>query len=155
MTRPHPLRALAISVSLLLLPLAACGADVTKDSLVGTWGGDFEASWALSKAGFLADTMRGADAYPDDPAEKERMVREEMKPLIEGLRHTYTADGKLSKAMMGQTAEGDYEVTTAAPPRFTVQENAGRKMTVTIEFDSASSLRWIPEKGPTLVLTRK
>ncbi|MEZ6009956.1 MAG: hypothetical protein R3F05_19655 [Planctomycetota bacterium] len=75
-------------VLLVALQLVGCGEappvspsvpDASRELLVGTWGVDFEASWVLSRDAFLADTIRGAAAYPDDPEEKARIVQDEMR----------------------------------------------------------------------------
>lgn len=144
------------AIALLALVAAACGGPkITATTLHGRWKGDFEASWPLSKDAFLKDTMRGAAAYPKDPAEKERIVRGEMKPVVDEMVHDYKADGSLDKTAMKKTTSGRFKVTNDTAPVFEVEETAGRTMAVRIEFRDANSFLWQPKKGgPTLVFRR-
>jgi hypothetical protein len=136
--------------------VTACGGpSITQASLVGTWRGDFDASWALGKDGFLKDTLRGAAAYAKDPAEKEKQVRDEMKPIVDGITAEYAADGVHKMSAMGKTMDGKYTVVKADAPTFELEETAGRKQLVTVTFQDANTLHWKPAKGPTLVMRRQ
>ncbi len=146
----------AFVIAAAVVSFVGCAKDpssLTAADLVGRWRADFDASWSRSKEGFLKDTLRGSAAYSKDPAEKEKQVRDEMKPIVDGIVHEYGADGSLKKTAMGQEMAGRYTVTAKAPS-FEVEETAGKKQQATITFEHADSILWAPSRGPTLVLRR-
>jgi hypothetical protein len=146
----------ALSLIALFPLLLSCGESVTEASLVGVWRVDFDASWKQSKDVFLKDTKRGASAYSSDPAEKEKQVYDEIKPILEVMTSEYTKDGHLTRVAMQDTLKGTYSVVKSDAPSFEVEETVGRKMTVAITFQDADTMTWKPTSvtGPTLAMRR-
>lgn len=132
---------------------------ITAKDLIGQWQGDFDATWTLSKEAFLKDTLRGTDAYPDDPAERERIIREEIRPIISGMRWNFQEAGKVAATMMGEDADGEYEVLSTEGQVMTVKTSVGTRTTEwRIEFADDKTIRMTNHKDrvpTTLVLQRQ
>lgn len=106
-----------ILVALGIFGMTACSSEIelptaTPELLVGTWEVDFESTWNKSRDAFMADTMRGADAYPDDVKEKATIVKGEMEKLFGGGIYTFGAKGTASMTMGGESKEGTYKVNS-------------------------------------------
>ncbi len=115
--------------------------------LAGTWKGDFEKSWEVSKDDFMADTIRGEDAYPKDKSAKEKIVRQEIEPIVSGMVCEFGNDGKFKGQVMGDKLRGKYEaakedsnsfaVTVSLPTRkrpYQKNPTPERKLKLEIEF---------------------
>lgn len=138
-------------------PVSTAVPDASRELLTGRWGVDFEASWALSRDAFLADTIRGASAYPDDPEEKARIVKDEMREALGDLAWTYAADGTASMTMGERTGEGTYDVRHLDGPRMTILSAVGRTQMIEITFVTRDEIHWRPpsKNAPDLVFRRQ
>ncbi|MCB9882004.1 MAG: sel1 repeat family protein [Planctomycetes bacterium] len=124
---------------------------------IGTWVIDFEATWERSRDAFLKDTLRGADEYSKDPAEKERQVRDEMRAFLATWITTYGKDGRMTREVSGRRFEGQFAAMGWEDRQIFLKETAGRDQQVVLEFQTRDRCVWMlqGERPMTLVMTRQ
>ena len=145
-------------------PPQVCSAE----DLVGQWKGDFEKSWEVNRKLFLADTLRGEDAYPKDEAEREKVIRKEIAPMIEKLGYAFQKDGNfVNTDSYGFESKGTYKVLSDADNLVKVEclipslrkpigkiKRSPRKIELEIEFFDIDNIR-IRFEGVDMILNRQ
>lgn len=121
----HMTRFVVLNLFVLMSLCVGCQREPAKKlfndaDLVGQWKGDFDETWKVSKSAFMKDTLRGEDAYPKDPAEKEKVVRQEVEPIINNMAYDFRFDGTFSVDINGIKDEGKYRVEEKGDNTFTV-----------------------------------
>lgn len=143
--------------------------DFSAENLNGHWKGNFEKTWKISKAEFMKDTLRGENAYPKDQAEKEKIVKGEVEPLIGQMEYLFTGDNEFQVLMDGrEQASGTFEfektsnrqlklemATTPKKSRFSKDgKTNSRKVNLEVKFQNRDSIE-VTMQGVTIVYDRQ
>ncbi len=160
----HRIRPLARLAPVILA--AACGDPATADRgaapkpgpaskqlLLGSWQADFPASWAISKDAFLKDTLRGAAAYPKDPAEREQAIHDEMQAFVGSMRLRLGADDQATMSVQGKDQSGKWQVL-ATDGRSMQVKLIGREYTFAFQSDDEVHMTNKGKKPTTIVWHR-